>query len=182
MSESADVYSCFGYSWVEILHHIQVLNMNQYYLDLVLCWLHVDSPLSQFRQSVFFSLTKCVQFPQEGNSRAALLKTASGGCSHAHTAGNKIIFNSFFFFFCSKTYRKVFNLGSCESPVHSEGSRQLSQTGHVARLQSILCQILQIFLLLLLLPWQHALPDARSCAPHRKLSLVMSLVYYCGKK
>lgn len=72
--------------------------MNQYYLDLVLCWLHVDSPLSQFRQSVFFSLTKCVQFPQEGNGRAALLKTASGGRSHAHTAGNKIIFNSFFFF------------------------------------------------------------------------------------
>lgn len=149
----------------------------------MLCWLHVDSPLSQCRQSVFFLLAKCVQFPQEGNGRAALLKTASGGRSHEHTAGNKIIFNSFF---CdcssSKTYRKVFNLGSCASPVHSEGSRQLSQTGHVARLQSILCQILQIFLLLLLLPWQHALPDARGCAPQRKLTLVMSLVYYCGKK
>lgn len=53
-------------------------------------------------------------------------------------------------------------------PVYPERSGQLGQTGHVARLQSSLCQILQIFHLLPLLPRQHALPDARSCVPHRK--------------
>lgn len=57
--------------------------------------------------------------------------------------------------------------GACLLPVYSECSRQLSQTDHVAQLQSSLCQIFEIFLLLLLLPWQHALPGARSCVPHQ---------------
>lgn len=48
-------------------------------------------------------------------------------------------------------------------PVYFERSRQLGQAEHVSWLQSLLCQILQLLLLLATLPWQHGQPVCQSC-------------------